>query len=115
MGNYHWNASLDARVRFAQLADALNVSGKPLRASKIVLVDLAYKANVDDDRESPGYILMDKILMDKLAAKGAKLAYYDSFIPVIRPIREHDHWASLIIDTRNAMHGLECSARIIKA
>ena len=90
MGNYHWNASLDARVRFAQLADALNVSGKPLRASKIVLVDLAYKANVDDDRESPGYILMDK-----LAAKGAKLAYYDSFIPVIRPILEHDHWASL--------------------
>jgi UDP-N-acetyl-D-glucosamine dehydrogenase len=129
-----------------KLADALNDLGKPLRGSKILLVGLAYKANVDDDRESPGYVLMDK-----LAAKGASLAYYDPFIPVIRPSREHGHWAgtpsiawdrqviesfdavliatahrdvdyrqlgqwaSLIIDTRNAMHGLECSARIIKA
>jgi UDP-N-acetyl-D-mannosaminuronate dehydrogenase len=29
--------------------------------------------------------------------------------------RQLGQWASLIIDTRNAMHGLECSARIIKA
>ena len=101
---------LDAEVRFAQLSDALNDSGKPLRGSKILLVGLAHKANVDDDREPPGYVLMDK-----LAAKGASLAKYDPFIPVIRPIQEHGQWASLIIDTRNAMHGLECSARIIKA
>jgi UDP-N-acetyl-D-glucosamine dehydrogenase len=87
--NYHWNASLDAQVLFAQLADALNDSGKPLRGSKILLLGLAYKANVDDDRESPSYVLMEK-----LAAKGAKLAYYDPFIPGIRPSREHGHWAS---------------------
>jgi UDP-N-acetyl-D-glucosamine dehydrogenase len=93
-----------------RLSDALNNLGKPLRGSKILLLGLAYKANVDDDRESPGYVLMDK-----LAAKGAKLAYYDPFIPVIRPSREQGHWASLIIETRNAMHGLECSARITKA
>jgi UDP-N-acetyl-D-mannosaminuronate dehydrogenase len=38
-------------------------------------IELAYKANVDNDRESPGYVLMDK-----LAAKGASVAYYDPFI-----------------------------------
>ena len=58
-------------------------------------IELAYKANVDNDRESSGYVLMDK-----LAAKGASVAYYDPFIPVIRPSREH---------------GLECSARTIQA
>jgi len=129
-----------------RLADALNEQGKPLRKSKILLVGLAYKANVDDDRESPGYVLMDK-----LVAKGAEVEFYDPFIPVIRPSREHGHWAgtrsvswdestirqfdavliatahrdvdyhqlgawaSLIIDTRNAMHGIEASAAVIKA
>jgi UDP-N-acetyl-D-glucosamine dehydrogenase len=129
-----------------QLSDALNENGKPIKKSKILLVGLAYKANVDDDRESPSYALMDK-----LVAKGAEVAFYDPFIPVIRPSREHGHWAgtksilweestirqfdavliatahrdvdyhqlgswaSLIIDTRNAMHGIATTARVVKA
>ena len=71
-----------------RLADALNDVGKPLRGSKILLVGLAYKANVDDDRESPGYVLLDK-----MKAKGCQVAFYDPYIPVIRPSREHGHWA----------------------
>jgi len=51
-------------------------------------VGLAYKPNVDDDRESPSYQLMD--LLEK---RGASAAYYDPHVPVIRPTREHSHWA----------------------
>jgi len=49
---------------------------------------LAYKADVDDDRESPSYILMEK-----LEAKGAQVGYHDPYVPVIRPSREHSHLA----------------------
>jgi UDP-N-acetyl-D-glucosamine dehydrogenase len=43
---------------------------------------------VDDERESPSYVLMEM-----LSARGAKVAYYDPYVPVIRPTREHAHWA----------------------
>jgi UDP-N-acetyl-D-glucosamine dehydrogenase len=71
-----------------RLSDALNDAGKPLRGSKVLLVGLAYKANVDDDRESPGYVLLDK-----MKSKGCEVSYFDPYIPVIRPSREHGHWA----------------------
>lgn len=71
-----------------KLAEALNTHRKPLNGSKILIVGLAYKANVDDDRESPSYILLERI-----KETGAEVAYYDPFIPVIKPSREHAHWA----------------------
>lgn len=69
---------------------ALNQAGKPVNGSKILIVGLAYKANVDDDRESPAYTLLDL-----LKARGAELAYYDPYVPEIRLTREHSHWAGL--------------------
>lgn len=71
-------------------AEALNVRRKPLNGSKILIVGLSYKANVDDDRESPSYILLDLF-----SARGAELSYYDPYVPVIRPSREHGHWAGM--------------------
>jgi len=71
-----------------RVADALNAQQKPISGSKILILGLAYKPNVDDDRESPSYILMD-LLRDG----GAQLEYYDPYVPVIRPTREHSHWA----------------------
>ena len=71
----------------SRVAEALNAKRKSLNGACILLLGLAYKANVDDMRESPTFVLMDL-----LAAHGAKVAYYDPFIPVIRPTREHDHW-----------------------
>ena len=71
-----------------RVAEALNTKRKSVNGSKVLIVGLAYKPNVDDDRESPSYTLMDL-----LKARGAKVAYYDPFIPVIRPSREHGHWA----------------------
>ncbi len=68
--------------------EALNASRKALNGSKILILGLAYKANVDDDRESPSYHLLDLF-----AKRGAEVAYYDPHVPVIRPTREHPHWA----------------------
>lgn len=72
----------------AKLSASLNSVKKSLNGSKILLVGLAYKANVDDDRESPGYTLLDL-----MKAAGAEVAYYDPFVPVIRPTRNHADWA----------------------
>ncbi len=72
----------------SKLASALNSHRKPVNGSKILMVGLAYKANVDDDRESPTYVLMDL-----LKESGAELAYFDPYVPVIKPTREHPHWA----------------------
>jgi len=72
----------------AKVGEALNSVDKPIKGSKILLLGLAYKADVDDDRESPSYVLIEK-----LEAKGAKVDYHDPYVPVIRPSREHSHLA----------------------
>jgi UDP-N-acetyl-D-glucosamine dehydrogenase len=121
-----------------KVGEALNSMRKSLNGSRVLILGIAYKANVDDDRESPSYVLMDL-----LKKHGAEVSYYDPFIPVIRPSREHSHWAGTesvawkkdvlrsfdlvlistphetvnykelaewagcIVDTRNAMAGIE--------
>jgi len=71
-----------------RVADALNERQKAVKGSSILVLGLAYKPNVDDDRESPSYVLLDL-----LRGRGAQVAYYDPYVPVIRPTREHPHWA----------------------
>lgn len=73
-----------------RVGEALNASRKSVNGSKILVVGLAYKPNVDDDRESPSYLLMEL-----LKQRGAEPAYYDPHVPIIRPSREHGHWAGL--------------------
>ena len=67
-----------------RVAEALNTARKPINGSRILVLGLAYKADVDDERESPSYVLMD--LLQK---RGAEVAYYDPYVPIIRPTREH--------------------------
>jgi UDP-N-acetyl-D-glucosamine dehydrogenase len=52
------------------------------------VLGLAYKPNVDDDRESPSYVLMEM-----LKQRGASVSYYDPYVPVIKLTREHPQWA----------------------
>ncbi len=67
--------------------EALNQHKKSLNGSKVLLIGLAYKPNVDDDRESPTYKLME--LYEEM---GADVSYYDPYVPVIRPSREYPHY-----------------------
>ena len=65
-------------------AEALNSQRKPLNSSRILVLGLAYKPNVDDERESPSYVLMNL-----LSEGGATVEYHDPYVPVIGPTREH--------------------------
>jgi UDP-N-acetyl-D-glucosamine dehydrogenase len=126
------NTSMPGYV-VGKIADALNEDCKPIKESKITLLGMAYKKDVDDPRESPGFELMQLLLR-----KGAFVQYNDPHIPVLPLMRHYpqlrmasqeltadylgsqdcvlivtDHsaydwtWigqhASLIVDTRNAM------------
>ncbi len=64
---------------------ALNEDGKPLKGSRVLVLGLAYKANVDDDRESPSYELLEL-----LKERGALVDYCDPHFPAARPVRKHD-------------------------
>ena len=68
-------------------AEALNSRSKSVRGSRILLMGLSYKENVDDIRESPTFELLDE-----LSALGAEVSYYDPHVPVIGPTREHARW-----------------------
>ncbi|MTI88120.1 MAG: nucleotide sugar dehydrogenase [Balneolaceae bacterium] len=120
---------------------ALNVHKKAMNGAKVLVIGLAYKPDVDDMRESPTFKLFDL-----LKGYGAEVSYYDSYIPVVLPTREHEEWigtqsvtwnretissfdaviistnhsdidygqlaewSDCIIDTRNAMKGIEPKA-----
>jgi UDP-N-acetyl-D-glucosamine dehydrogenase len=100
-----WKArEFDQHTRFIELAGeintampqyvveictrALNEDAKAVKNSKILILGLAYKPNVDDDRESPTYVLIEK-----LEALGANVSYNDPYIPKIPQTREHPHLA----------------------
>jgi UDP-N-acetyl-D-glucosamine dehydrogenase len=148
-----WKAKeYDFSTRFIQLAgevnvsmpyyviekviDALNQKEKSLKGSRVLVLGVAYKKDIDDDRESPGYTIM-KMLLEK----GALLSYNDPWVPMLKKSRKYnfqmkstpinpemlgemdavviiaDHSAydyaeivkhsNLIIDTRNATSGID--------
>ncbi|MBA2271170.1 MAG: nucleotide sugar dehydrogenase [Chthoniobacterales bacterium] len=72
----------------SRIAEALNAQRKPVNGSRVLIVGLAYKPDVDDERESPSYHLLER-----LKQLGAAVAYYDPYIPVIGMTREHGGWA----------------------
>jgi UDP-N-acetyl-D-glucosamine dehydrogenase len=122
------NAQMPLHV-IQKAADALNDAGKPIRGSRILLLGMAYKANVHDTRESPSL----EILL-QLESRGGDVVYADPWVPSVRignreyqgvpwtpeevgradlvvlltPHREFfeaPHWeqAALVLDTRNAV------------
>lgn len=96
-----WKArEYDLNTRFIELAgevnlnmprwvlsksiDALNDRHKSLKGSKVLVLGIAYKKNVNDMRESPAVELMEL-----LSSKGAVVEYSDPFVPVFPKMREH--------------------------
>ncbi|MFM7133243.1 MAG: UDP binding domain-containing protein, partial [Planctomycetota bacterium] len=68
-----------------RLAEALNRQGKAVKGSRVLVVGLAYKADIDDVRESPSFELIEL-----LRARGAEVDYHDPLVPATRAGRKHD-------------------------
>lgn len=77
------NSSMPEWV-IGKIADALNRNRKSIAGSKILLLGIAYKKNVDDMRESPSVEIMEL-----LRARGAEISYSDPYVPVFPKMREH--------------------------
>ncbi|NGX43006.1 MAG: UDP-N-acetyl-D-glucosamine 6-dehydrogenase [Chlamydiae bacterium] len=71
-----------------KVQDCLNVFEKALKGSRILILGLAYKSDIDDMRESPSLELI-KILEEK----GATVDYHDPLLPEIGKTREYSHLA----------------------
>jgi len=80
------NESMPAHV-VRRVGDALNAHRKSLNGSRVIVVGLAYKADVDDIRETPSFHVMNL-----LKAQGVNVGYHDPYVPEIRPNRENPHW-----------------------
>lgn len=147
---------LDYNARFIQLAseintsmpnhvvhkivDALNEEGKPVKGSRLLVLGVAYKRDVNDTRESPA---LDIIRL--LQRRGAQVLYHDPYVPLLpldgtllpratlSPsllsemdavviVTDHSsynweeilHHARLVVDTRNATRGLRGSAKVVR-
>jgi UDP-N-acetyl-D-glucosamine dehydrogenase len=125
--------------------EALNRRKKSINGSTVLVLGIAYKKDVDDQRESPSFKLMEL-----LQEKGAEVIYNDPHLPAITPVRKYsftmesteltsetlasvdcvllatNHSAydypfilehsDLIIDTRNSFSGLEGAAeKVVQA
>lgn len=127
-----------------KITDALNEKGKNVKSSKILVLGLAYKKDIDDTRESPSLKLIEL-----LGRKGASVDYNDPYIPKTRKMRMYDlqmesvpltaenlkrydctviatdhscydyefiiNNAPLVVDTRNAIGGVGKKDSVVKA
>ncbi|HXT60713.1 MAG TPA: nucleotide sugar dehydrogenase [Pirellulales bacterium] len=127
-----------------RLTDALNERSKAVKGSKICVLGVAYKKDIDDPRESPSFVLMELLL-----ARGAELTYNDPHVPALPKMRHHrlpaltstpltadflasqdcvliatDHsaydydfivrHAPLVVDTRNATRGVAIDKGLVR-
>ena len=136
------NTGMPAWV-ISKVSAALSDEGKGLKGAKVLILVLSYKADIDDDRESPSYELI-RLLRER----GADVSYCDPHFPVARPghrnhpemrsvpltpeeLGHHDllllstahaefrdpalyRDAKLVVDTRNAVRG-EWGPKVIGA
>src|SRR5688572_17786977 len=82
---------------------AMNDRGKALKASKILVLGLAYKPDVDDVRESPSFELIEK-----LGALGAKIDYHDPHVPATHKMRHYDLHMKSIELTKESIASYDC-------
>ena len=76
-----------------KVVEGLNDAGKPVRGSRICLLGVAYKRDVDDPRESPAFELLEL-----LAERGAVLSYSDPHVPVLPAMRRRPALSRASID-----------------
>ncbi len=82
----------------AKLMSGLNEHGKALKGSKVLILGIAYKKNVDDMRESPSVEIMELI-----QEKGGVVSYSDPHVPVFPEMREHSFDLSSVALTSDSL------------
>ncbi|QWG14889.1 nucleotide sugar dehydrogenase [Bradyrhizobium sediminis] len=87
----------------SKVADGLNSRKKSINGSKILILGIAYKKNVDDMRESPSVFLMER-----LRDLGASISYSDPHIPVFPKMRQHQFSLSSVPLTAENIAGFDC-------
>jgi UDP-N-acetyl-D-glucosamine dehydrogenase len=92
------------RYVVGKIQDALNLQGKPIKNSRILVLGVTYKPDIDDLRESPA---LDVIGL--LEQKGADIAYHDPYIPHL----QHEDWdLTCVSDLMQAVHASDCTVII---
>lgn len=82
---------------------ALNERGKAVKGSRILVLGLAYKPDVDDVRESPSFELIEK-----LEQLGATVDYHDPHVPQTHKMRHHDLHMKSVELTKQTLAGYDC-------
>jgi UDP-N-acetyl-D-glucosamine dehydrogenase len=96
------NSSMPSYV-LKKIAKALNDRTKSIKDSKFLILGISYKKNVDDMRESPSVILMEK-----LRDEGGKIDYSDPHVPVFPKMREHQFDLSSVKLTAEIIKSYDC-------
>jgi len=91
------NLSMPAYV-VDRLVDALNDRGRSLSGANILMLGVAYKRDLDDDRESPAFKLMEL-----LVRKHATVSYHDPYVPHLKSGRRYDFGLSSIALTAESI------------
>ena len=86
-----------------KIAKALNERERSLKNSKILVLGISYKKNIDDMRESPSVFLMEK-----LRDEGAVIHYSDPHVPVFPKMREHNFELSSVELSPSTLAGYDC-------
>lgn len=86
-----------------KIADALNNQRKAVRGSKILILGIAYKPNVDDMRESPSVFIMER-----LRDLGADISYTDPHVRTFPVMREHHFDLSSVEMTPASLATYDC-------
>ena len=81
-----------------KVADALNGHRKSLNGSRILVLGVSYKRDLDDTRESPALKVMDL-----LQQKGAEVAYHDPFVPMLKRSRRYEFNIESVPLTRESL------------
>lgn len=86
-----------------KIALALNENEKSIKGSKVLVLGISYKKNIDDMRESPSVFLMEKLRDD-----GAVVAYADPHVPVFPKMREHSFDLKSVQLTPEVIQSFDC-------
>ena len=86
-----------------KVAEALNSQGKAIRGSKVLVLGITYKPNVDDMRESPSVEIMEQ-----LQVRGAEISYSDPWVPVFPKMRRYRFELESIEISEESLAGFDC-------